>query len=58
MIKNFDLTNWICFSSRISSKSCVSNDKKWMVKFRAEIAKANIDNLEKIKELTEKTIEI
>lgn len=31
--KKIDLTNWTCFSDRFNSKSYVSADKKWMVKF-------------------------
>ena len=33
--KKIDLSTWTCFSDRLNSKSYVSSDKKWMVKFDA-----------------------
>ena len=33
--KKIDLSTWACFSDRLNSKSYVSLDKKWMVKFDA-----------------------
>ena len=35
-LKHIDLSTWTCFSERVNSKSYVSADKKWMVKFDAE----------------------
>lgn len=34
--KHIDLSTWTCFSDRANSKSYVSADKKWMVKFDSE----------------------
>lgn len=58
MIKNFDLSGWTCFSERRNSKSYMSADKKWMVKFGTEFAKATMESLEREKEITDKAIEI
>ena len=58
MIKNFDLKDWTCFSDRRNSKSYMSNDKKWMVKFGTEFAKTSIESLEREKDLTDKAISI
>ena len=35
-LKHIDLSTWTCFSDRVNSKSYVSVDKKWMVKFDVE----------------------
>ena len=35
-LKHIDLSTWTCFSDRVNSKSYVSADKKWMVKFDSE----------------------
>ena len=58
MIKNFDLSGWTCFSERRNSKSYMSADKKWMVKFGTEFAPNTIESLEKDKKLSEMAIEI
>ncbi len=58
MIKNFDLTGWTCFSERRNSKSYMSADKKWMVKFGTEFAPMTIESLEKEMEVTKKALEI
>ncbi len=58
MIKNFDLAGWTCFSERRNSKSYVSADKKWMVKFGTDFAPMTLESLEKEMEVTKKAIEI
>ena len=58
MIKNFDLTNWTCFSNRRNSKSYMSPDKKWMVKFGTEFAESTLEKLESEMEISKKAIEI
>ena len=58
MIKNFSLDGWTCFSDRRNSKSYVSNDKKWMVKFFSEFTNSNLETLEKEKEISEKALKI
>lgn len=58
MIKNFDLSTWTCFSERRNSKSYMSADKKWMVKFGTEFAKATMESLEREKDLTDKALAI
>ena len=58
MIKNFDLTGWTCFSDRRNSKSYVSADKKWMVKFGTEFTKATVETLQREMELTKKALEV
>lgn len=35
-LKKIDLSTWTCFSDRVNSKSYVSADKKWMVKFSSD----------------------
>lgn len=58
MIKNFDLSGWTCFSDRRNSKSYMSADKKWMVKFGTEYAKATIESLEHEMEVSKKALSI
>ena len=58
MIKNFDLTGWTCFSERRNSKSYMSADKKWMVKFGTEFAKATLESLEHEMDVTNKALEV
>lgn len=58
MIKNFDLTGWTCFSERRNSKSYMSADKKWMVKFGTEFAKATLESLEHEMDVTKKALEV
>ena len=58
MIKNFDLTGWTCFSERRNSKSYMSADKKWMVKFGTEFAPMTLESLEKEMEVTKKALAI
>lgn len=58
MIKNFDLTGWTCFSERRNSKSYLSPDKKWMVKFGTEFAKATMEVLEHEIEVSSKALEV
>ena len=58
MIKNFDLTGWTCFSERRNSRSYMSADKKWMVKFGTEFAKNTMESLEKERELSLKALEV
>lgn len=58
MIKNFDLSGWTCFSERRNSKSYMSADKKWMVKFGTEFAEATLESLKKEMEVTKKALEI
>ena len=58
MIKNFDLTGWTCFSERRNSRSYMSADKKWMVKFGTEFAPMTLESLEKEMEVTKKAIAI
>ena len=54
MIKNFDLSGWTCFSERRNSKSYMSPDKKWMVKFGTEFAAVSLEDLEHEIEVTNK----
>ena len=54
MIKNFDLSGWACFSERRNSKSYMSPDKKWMVKFGTEFAAVSLEDLEHEIEVTNK----
>ena len=58
MIKNFDLTGWTCFSERRNSKSYMSDDKKWMVKFGTEFAPMTLSTLQEEMGVTNKAIEI
>lgn len=58
MKKNFDLTGWTCFSERRNSKSYMSPDKKWMVKFGTEFAEATLPMLEHEMEVTKKALEV
>ena len=58
MINNFDLTNWTCFSERRNSKSYMSADKKWMVKFGTEFAEMTEESLQKEMEITKKALSI
>ena len=58
MKKNFDLTGWTCFSERRNSKSYMSSDKKWMVKFGTEFAEATLPILEHEMEVTKKALEV
>ena len=58
MIKNFDLTNWICFSERRNSKSYMSADKKWMVKFGTEFIDTTVESLQNEMNITNKALEI
>ena len=58
MVKNFDLTGWTCFSERRNSKSYMSEDKKWMVKFGTEFAEATLETLEHEMEVSKKALEI
>lgn len=58
MIKNFDLTGWNCFSERRNSKSYMSPDKKWMVKFGTEFAEATLPSLEHEMEVTKKALSV
>ena len=58
MIKNFDLTDWICFSDRRNSKSYMSKDKKWMVKFGTEFTKVSYDDLIKEQQMTQRVLNI
>lgn len=58
MKKNFDLTGWTCFSQRRNSKSYMSPDKKWMVKFGTEFAEATLPMLEHEMEVTKKALEV
>ena len=58
MIKDFDLSGWTCFSERRNSKSYMSADKKWMIKFGTEFTKATVESLEREKELTDKAVGI
>ena len=44
MYRKIDLSDWTCFSNRFNSKSYVSSDRKWMVKFASD-AKCNDENL-------------
>ena len=58
MIKNFDLTGWTCFSERRNSKSYMSPDKKWMVKFGTEFTNNSIEQFEVEKQITLKALEV
>lgn len=58
MIKDFDLKGWTCFSERRNSRSYMSADKKWMVKFGTEFAPMTLESLQKEMEVTKKAIEI
>lgn len=58
MIDNFDLTGWTCFSERRNSKSYMSADKKWMVKFGTEFVKVTREQFEAEKEVTLKALEV
>ena len=58
MIKNFDLNGWTCFSERRNSKSYMSADKKWMVKFGTEFAEVTLESLENERAITKKALEI
>ena len=58
MIRNFDLSNWSCFSQRRNSQSFMSPAKKWMVKFGTEFAETTIESLEKEIEISKKALEI
>ena len=58
MIKDFDLKGWTCFSERRNSRSDMSADKKWMVKFGTQFAPMTLESLEKEMEVTKKALEI
>lgn len=58
MIKNFDLSTWTCFSERRNSKSYMSADKKWMVKFGTEFAEMTLESLQNEMDVTKKALEI
>ena len=58
MIKDFDLSDWICFSERRNSKSYYSKDKKWMVKLGTDLTMKNEDELLVEKEITDKALRI
>ena len=58
MIKDFDLKGWTCFSERRNSRSYMSADGKWMVKFGTEFAPVTLDSLEKEMAVTKKAVEI
>lgn len=58
MIKNFDLTDWTCFSNRRNSKNYVNADKTKMVKIITSINEKDFGEIEKEKEITDKAISI
>lgn len=58
MCQKIDLTNWTCFSDRRNSKSYVSADKKWMVKFAADLEEFDENNMTREFEMAQKAYKI
>lgn len=58
MIKNFDLSEWVCFSERRNSKNYVNADRTKMIKIITDINEKDLSEIEKEKEVTDKAISV